>query len=611
MTSCIESERALLEVEIASLEARLSTLRSQFNRLSPVNRLPTDLFLEIVTLIRGTPNSNFGWVRGITDVCSHWRSTALNQRELWATIFLSPRHVKLQTPIFTLLSRENGFPLRLHAPSISSLTGEQGAVTFGIRPHTLRELHLQVCSSLERLSQALCVDSEIDAPLLSTLRIESCAEELHSMTPLASFLSRQCPSLLRLRIPSLFVTPEELRGFSLTDLSLIEGSFEKNGNAAQMAYKPYDTLATLNYYGGLKNLTLNGIYLDYYEHSLPSGDIHLPMMSTLTLDYSCFQSAINILRAISTTSAVDVACLRMRTGFRDSMERPDTTKLCLSIHQLSEVMLIHCRSQGSRLILGHLGEEQADCTSEFCLEDDLRIPFRLTTAENMYIDMDDAPAIFSAFLDVVDPRGLSHVNFQGKALRVANLPFFSACSATHIKARPWGHLDQLSLATPPGITTIPFPDLADICLAGRTQEDGLTFMLWWRRRKGLPLPRLVLAEYNPDRPLDSTSRTVLPLVTSATFLVPESGEMEEMASLDDEDLPRSEPEGISSDSEDLESETDTAENSAEEEFHENLVKDRYGSWMLHPDEPLFTDEESGDDYALSDSGEESEEDREF
>ncbi|KAH8826238.1 hypothetical protein DL96DRAFT_1466199, partial [Flagelloscypha sp. PMI_526] len=79
----IDSQRASLQAEIASLETRLLALRSQLNSLSPSNRIPTDILLEIFSLVRGDPTSNFGWVRGVTDVCSHWRTIALSQRELW------------------------------------------------------------------------------------------------------------------------------------------------------------------------------------------------------------------------------------------------------------------------------------------------------------------------------------------------------------------------------------------------------------------------------------------------------------------------------------------------------------------------------------------------
>ncbi|KAH8826225.1 hypothetical protein DL96DRAFT_1276918 [Flagelloscypha sp. PMI_526] len=342
--STIKSERASLEIEIASLETRLLSLRSQLNNLSHVNRLPSDLLLEIISLVRGTPSSNFGWVRGITDVCSHWRSIALNQRELWATVFLSAAHVKLQTPISTLLNRSNGYPLVLHAPSLLDVGGKTEA--FGILPHSLRGLQVDNCTSFDRLSQYFRTSEDLQAPLLQILQFDTCADRFQKVPALVSFLSKHAPLLRSIRIPSLFFSPRDLYGLSalnITDLSLVDGSLRRTmAEAKDDTIKAYDVLAALAQFKGLTHLSLHGLYLDYYESCSSSAILELPMLTVLRLEDASIRSVLNVLQSVKTYPAIDMSCLRLMTEDRDGLTRTEPNELYQIMRELVVSMLRLC-----------------------------------------------------------------------------------------------------------------------------------------------------------------------------------------------------------------------------------------------------------------------------
>ncbi|KAH8826237.1 hypothetical protein DL96DRAFT_1681383 [Flagelloscypha sp. PMI_526] len=606
--SSIGSERAALEIEIASLETRLLALRFQLNSLSHVNRLPSDLLLEIISLARGITSSNFGWVRGITDVCSHWRTITLNHRELWATVFLSPHHVKIQTPIFTLLNRSDGYPLILHAPNSWVLEGKI-AERFNIHPHTLRGLRVDTCDRLEHIYQFFCCDDGIPMPLLQNIQIDASSDRFQTRPSFMACLSKQCPRLRSIRIPSLFFAQKDLDTISarrLTDLSLVSGNFGWRSPAMDAIIKPYDILAALSHYRDLRSLNLHGIYIDYYEDSSSAGELTLPMLVSLTLDHASIRSVVNLLRSITTNAAVEISCLRLLAGTRDGMTGTETFELSRLMRELVEVMLRYCKSQGTKLFLCHTRNIETEDTFELRLSDNNCDFFSLTI-----LSPDDFPApmnrfVFNTLLSHLDPKSFSQVCFVGDALSVADLPFFSGCSATKVSVHPWESIQGLSLSTPLGVSTIPFPLLKTLEVLGPKSWDhilGLTSTLWWRHRRGLPLPSLHWRKYD-DSELELTSRILLTRITSALVLIQDTGETELITCPDDEVLSKWGPIGNYPE---LDEETDSGWEATDEgEDKEGLIRDEYGSWILQPEEPLLEEDDSGDDYIPTDSEEDHE-----
>ncbi|KAH8826239.1 hypothetical protein DL96DRAFT_1277213 [Flagelloscypha sp. PMI_526] len=583
--STINSQRASLKAEIATLETRLLELRSQLNSLSPVNRISTDILLEIFSLVRGNPDSNFGWIRGITDVCSYWRSTALRQRELWATIFLFKNRIKLKTPIYTLIERANGYPLMVHARSSVVLVSDGVFDSVGIHSRRLRGLRLEMCDDLTHLSQFFRVEDGAQAPLLQTLRIDSCAGDFQSMPALTTFLCRQCPSLRELCIPGLFFGPTDLQALNLTDLSLFGGSTLWN-NAKDPTIdgvvKVFDILASLTNYNGLRCLILEGTYLDYYEKIQSSQELALPSLRSMIIDNATIRSALNVLRSITCNSAVEISCVRLRTG--DDGKHTDSG--ATELGGIVQLMLQFCQLQGSHLFVDRF-MQSGYYEFGLRLEENTRILFHLSISSTAEFarNYDNERHLFSSILGPLDPSPFSHVTFTGGALRVADLSFFCVSQATTITAEPWGSNEGFSLATPPGVSVIPFPRLKAIQIVhldGWIQALGLTSTLWWRHRRGLSLPRLVFVKYE-KREIDETSRALLPLITNGTFLTEPSGEVERLPIVDVELDEESDFQEYTDEDEDVESETE--------------IESQYRSWILRPDEPLCEEEDSSDDYA--------------
>ena len=84
-----------LDASIAILADNLSSLKSRRNALTPVSRMPPELFSRCFTLVvKSSPNSSDGGYEliSITHVCRHWRNIALSDHTLWSTLdYANPR----------------------------------------------------------------------------------------------------------------------------------------------------------------------------------------------------------------------------------------------------------------------------------------------------------------------------------------------------------------------------------------------------------------------------------------------------------------------------------------------------------------------------------------
>ncbi|KAA1475925.1 hypothetical protein DENSPDRAFT_842810 [Dentipellis sp. KUC8613] len=82
--------RRVLNLEIDATVAQLCSLRTHYNSVAHVNRLPTELLAHIFGFVQeiDKPGYNLGWLR-VTHVCHQWRSAALGHSNLWAEILYS------------------------------------------------------------------------------------------------------------------------------------------------------------------------------------------------------------------------------------------------------------------------------------------------------------------------------------------------------------------------------------------------------------------------------------------------------------------------------------------------------------------------------------------
>ncbi|KAH8817834.1 hypothetical protein DL96DRAFT_1560712 [Flagelloscypha sp. PMI_526] len=404
------------------------------------------------------------------------------------------------------------------------------------------------------------------------------------------FLSEYCPSLQRLCIPSLSFVSTDLRSLNLTHLSLLETSDRFPPDQPER-FVPYDVLASLTHCAGLRHLTLAGVYLQYYERSLPSAQLMLPVLNSVTLEKADIQSAIHVLQFLASPLALDVSCSEMGLIHNASTINHEKPILDL-VSELVKIMLGHCRSQGSHLFLYDGNVSNRIFEYGFWLEENSHSILNITlTSGSNY-----GPAErYGALLAPLNPASFTQISLEGMALSIANIPFFLILC---------GDLDLFTLDSPPGAAAIPFPYLNNIEIFYMDGNDltRLTIMFWWRYRRGLPPLRLVLAESGGFDSKDM-GWVLLPLITNGTFLKEASGDLYQLPDLNFDDIASVDILGSFSDWDDeTESDQDADEYDDEsDESEESELSDIYGVWLLHPEGPLLEDEDSGDDYVPADS----------
>ncbi|TFK66993.1 hypothetical protein BDN72DRAFT_843556 [Pluteus cervinus] len=157
--------RQQIDKEIFRLETRLSTLRTQRNRLAPISRLPVETMTRIFRLAHGGMYARIPLV--LSFVSHNWRELALDLPELWTRINtqLKLKHI----PAYIARSRQKPLHIALdksgpNASSIRTIT-----IILGELPR-IRELTIHGAGSQRLLC---CGDAvwDIQAPILEKLQL--------------------------------------------------------------------------------------------------------------------------------------------------------------------------------------------------------------------------------------------------------------------------------------------------------------------------------------------------------------------------------------------------------------------------------------------------------
>lgn len=154
--SSLEAYQAELDAEIQTLETRIISLRYRRNSLSRVNRIPSEILLEVFACLRALHEDEFrenyerkdrrqhqrtlGWIR-VAHVSKVWRETAVGASALWASIpFANDFWVQ------TCLSRARSAPLSVVcALRVDTWPLLQPAL---IDPSAVRELRVSAIGNL-------------------------------------------------------------------------------------------------------------------------------------------------------------------------------------------------------------------------------------------------------------------------------------------------------------------------------------------------------------------------------------------------------------------------------------------------------------------------------
>lgn len=86
-----QAERSIEHAEknIEPAEKRIVAAKRRFNELAPIERLPSEILLEVF-MYRSADwrNGNCSWI-GVSHVCHRWRGTALESARFWSQLFAS------------------------------------------------------------------------------------------------------------------------------------------------------------------------------------------------------------------------------------------------------------------------------------------------------------------------------------------------------------------------------------------------------------------------------------------------------------------------------------------------------------------------------------------
>ncbi|TFK63592.1 hypothetical protein BDN72DRAFT_963808 [Pluteus cervinus] len=206
-----------IDTEICTIQAYLHSLQSLRNSLTPTSQIPIEILSKIFSFCQdyGEPSTvehvDFTTRLSISQVCKHWRATALSTPDLWTMISISERSNK--DFIQELITRSGSSNLSINVVSTSP-----SADVLAIDPPALpriQHMRLEYTSGEEAV---LLIDEVFEqaAPILSSLALSKLAlpinlppfsttyPQLRSLT-LCSCLSRNItplmtPTLTRLHI---------------------------------------------------------------------------------------------------------------------------------------------------------------------------------------------------------------------------------------------------------------------------------------------------------------------------------------------------------------------------------------------------------------------------
>ncbi|KIK96040.1 hypothetical protein PAXRUDRAFT_826390 [Paxillus rubicundulus Ve08.2h10] len=227
--SLAEEAQARIDEEILIRYLPICTLRTQRNALSPISRLPDELFAAVFvhnaqecysSSKRRTwpPPSVPSWVN-VSYVCNHWRTVALDCPTLWTYLFFVSRPWMAE-----LLTRSKMAPLCVQLDlSFPNTSLQKWEMLFPHLPR-VKELHIRSLSCVT--ASQLISRLTIPTPLLQSLHLSRrhgpCSTAVLDGTPsvLPVILSGMTPSLRSLELSKLDIAWHALALSAVTNLKL-------------------------------------------------------------------------------------------------------------------------------------------------------------------------------------------------------------------------------------------------------------------------------------------------------------------------------------------------------------------------------------------------------
>lgn len=207
-----------LDIEIAQLETRLSSLKTLRNSLAPISKIPTEILSKMFRHCYEPRNFPFSEYLDINTqffiswVCRHWRDTALATPNLWTIISKKSRKVRLPLDFVQELlmwSRGLNLALNLYKPSQAMLRSCLSEIS--------KTQHLQLLSA----SSGTDLNALLSQPAPALISFDLLDYSNSKLSP----FSGNHPNLFQLTISGSSLTPiSPLMAPTLTSLQLIKNS---------------------------------------------------------------------------------------------------------------------------------------------------------------------------------------------------------------------------------------------------------------------------------------------------------------------------------------------------------------------------------------------------
>ncbi|TFK61754.1 hypothetical protein BDN72DRAFT_849411, partial [Pluteus cervinus] len=207
-----------LDVEIAQLETRLSSLKTLRNSLAPISKIPTEILTKMFRHCYEPSEFPFSEDLDVNTrffiswVCRHWRDTALATPNLWTIISKKSSEVRLHVDfVQELLIRSRGLnlALNLYKPSravlgacLSEISHTQHLQLLSTRSSTeLNALLSQPASALVSLDLSDYSNLELS---LSSAHYPNLLQLTVSRSPLSAISPLMAPTLTSLELVKIY-----------------------------------------------------------------------------------------------------------------------------------------------------------------------------------------------------------------------------------------------------------------------------------------------------------------------------------------------------------------------------------------------------------------------
>ncbi|KAA1475935.1 hypothetical protein DENSPDRAFT_454542 [Dentipellis sp. KUC8613] len=365
----IVTVRKALDLEISAVTVQLCSLRTRYNDVAHVNRLPSEILAHIFGYLQDLdkPRYNLGWLQ-VTHVCHQWRTAALDHASLWSDILcdFGPRWAE------KFLHRSRMAPISFVYPTVRIAHGRTEIDVVDVLTQHLchmQELDITVSGKKHEDTAPIISTLQRPAPLLE----EAFIYNTGTFTPTLprDIFAHSAPQLRLLNIWSFNVEWSSLTFDNLVQLhvgahSTISGPEGFEQFLAALARMPALEVLELRY-------AVSGLLGSVSPHSY-AGLTTFPKLHKFTLKDNVAACATALKHmAIAPTMVVDVECLSDSTDERSSNHIIPWLTSYIGVHQITSTIDVAFRPRGFEIYISEgfvasVGQPAGDRSFRLCVK---------------------------------------------------------------------------------------------------------------------------------------------------------------------------------------------------------------------------------------------------